>query len=382
MKKRLVSITLIILLLASFSLETIAVEELDVKGKSALIMDANTGQVIYELNKDERLPPASIAKIMTILLGLEAVKSGKISLSDEVLVSEHASSMGGTQVYLDIGEVQIVEELFKAIAIRSANDAAVALAEYIAGSEAAFVKMMNKRAKELGMNNTHFKNANGLPNEEHYVSAYDVALMSKEILKYDIAKEWLTTYMYDMKVGKKKDKIQTLVNTNKLIKQYQNVTGVKTGSTNEAGYCLSASAKRGNLELIGVIMGADTSKDRFNEAKRMLDFGFANYDSLMIGEKGDIIDSIKVEKGHVSTIDAILKEDSFVLVSKGQEGNVHKEVLLEESIKAPLEAGEEIGSMIISLNGKEIDRIKLVAKNSVKKASFLDMLKRSLILFS
>lgn len=382
MKKRLVSITLIILLLASFSLETIAVEELDVKGKSALIMDANTGQVIYELNKDERLPPASIAKIMTILLGLEAVKSGKISLSDEVLVSEYASSMGGTQVYLDMGEVQIVEELFKAIAIRSANDAAVALAEYIAGSEAAFVKMMNKRAKELGMNNTHFKNANGLPNEEHYVSAYDVALMSKEILKYDIAKEWLTTYMYDMKVGKKKDKIQTLVNTNKLIKQYQNVTGVKTGSTNEAGYCLSASAKRGNLELIGVIMGADTSKDRFNEAKRMLDFGFANYDSLMIGEKGDIIDSIKVEKGHVSTIDAILKEDSFVLVSKGQEGNVHKEVLLEESIKAPLEAGEEIGSMIISLNGKEIDRIKLVAKNSVKKASFLDMLKRSLILFS
>ncbi len=381
MKKRLVSITLIILLLASFSLETIAVEELDVKGKSALIMDANTGQVIYELNKDERLPPASIAKIMTILLGLEAVKSGKISLSDEVLVSEYASSMGGTQVYLDMGEVQIVEELFKAIAIRSANDAAVALAEYIAGSEAAFVKMMNKRAKELGMNNTHFKNANGLPNEEHYVSAYDVALMSKEILKYDIAKEWLTTYMYDMKVGKKKDKIQTLVNTNKLIKQYQNVTGVKTGSTNEAGYCLSASAKRGNLELIGVIMGADTSKDRFNEAKRMLDFGFANYDSLMIGEKGDIIDSIKVEKGHVSTIDAILKEDSFVLVSKGQEGNVHKEVLLEESIKAPLEAGEEIGSMIISLNGKEIDRIKLVAKDSVKKASFLDMLKRSLILF-
>lgn len=381
MKKRLVSITLIILLLASFSLETIAVEELDVKGKSALIMDANTGQVIYELNKDERLPPASIAKIMTILLGLEAVKSRKISLSDEVLVSEYASSMGGTQVYLDIGEVQIVEELFKAIAIRSANDAAVALAEYIAGSEAAFVKMMNKRAKELGMNNTHFKNANGLPNEEHYVSAYDVALMSKEILKYDIAKEWLTTYMYDMKVGKKKDKIQTLVNTNKLIKQYQNVTGVKTGSTNEAGYCLSASAKRGNLELIGVIMGADTSKDRFNEAKRMLDFGFANYDSLMIGKKGDIIDSIKVEKGHVSTIDAILKEDSFVLVSKGQEGNVHKEVLLEESIKAPLKAGKEIGSMIISLNGKEIDRIKLVAKNNVKKASFLDMLKRSLILF-
>lgn len=381
MKKRLVSITLIILLLASFSLETIAVEELDVKGKSALIMDANTGQVIYELNKDERLPPASIAKIMTILLGLEAVKSGKISLSDEVLVSEHASSMGGTQVYLDIGEVQIVEELFKAIAIRSANDAAVALAEYIAGSEAAFVKMMNKRAKELGMNNTHFKNANGLPNEEHYVSAYDVALMSKEILKYDIAKEWLTTYMYDMKVGKKKDKIQTLVNTNKLIKQYQNVTGVKTGSTNEAGYCLSASAKRGNLELIGVIMGADTSKDRFNEAKRMLDFGFANYDSLMIGKKGDIIDSIKVEKGHISTIDAILKEDSFVLVSKGQEGNIHKEVLLEESIKAPLKAGKEIGSMIISLNGKEINRIKLVAKNSVKKASFLDMLKRSLNLF-
>lgn len=367
-----------ILLLTSFSLKTIAIEDLDIKGKSALLMDANTGEIIYELNKNEGMPPASIAKIMTMLLGLEAVQSGKISLNDEALISEHASSMGGTQVYLEAGEIQVVEELFKAIAIRSANDAAVALGEYIAGSEKLFVSMMNKRAKELGMNNTHFENASGLPNEHHYVSAYDVALMSRELLKHDIAREWMTTYIYDMKVGKKKNDIQTMVNTNKLIKQYQNITGIKTGSTNEAGHCLSASAKRGNLELIAVIMAANTSKDRFDEAKRMLDYGFANYDSLMIGKKGDIIDSLRVEKGKVLKIDVVLEEDGFVLLSKGQESNVNKEIVLAESIQAPLTKGEEVGNMIISLNGKEIHRIKLVARNSVKKANFLDMLKRSL----
>lgn len=378
MKKKLLSIILMILFLTSFSFETMAVEELNIKGKSALLMDANTGEIIYEMNKDEGLPPASITKVMTMLLGLEAVKSGKISLDDEVLISNHASSMGGTQVYLEAGEIQVAEELFKAIAIRSANDAAVALGEHIAGSEDLFVAMMNKRAKEVGMENTYFKNASGLPNEEHYVSAYDVALMSRELLKHDIAKEWMTTYIYDMKVGKNKDDIQTMVNTNKLIKQYKDVTGIKTGSTNEAGFCLSASAKRGNLELIAVIMGADTSKNRFDEAKRMLDYGFANYDSLIIGKKEDVLGSVKVEKGKVSKINAILEEDSFILLSKGEESNIDKEIILPESIEAPLEAGEEIGTMIITLNGKEIHRIKLVSKYSIEKASFVDILKRSL----
>lgn len=378
MKKKLLSIILMILFLTSFSFETMAVEELNIKGKSALLMDANTGEIIYEMNKDEGLPPASITKVMTMLLGLEAVKSGKISLDDEVLISNHASSMGGTQVYLEAGEIQVAEELFKAIAIRSANDAAVALGEHIAGSEDLFVAMMNKRAKEVGMENTYFKNASGLPNEEHYVSAYDVALMSRELLKHDIAKEWMTTYIYDMKVGKNKDDIQTMVNTNKLIKQYKDVTGIKTGSTNEAGFCLSASAKRGNLELIAVIMGADTSKNRFDEAKRMLDYGFANYDSLIIGKKEDVLGSVKVEKGKVSKINAILEEDSFILLSKGEESNIDKEIILPESIEAPLEAGEEIGTMIITLNGNEIHRIKLVSKYSIEKASFVDILKRSL----
>lgn len=377
MKKRLVSIILMILFLTSFSLKPIAIEELDIKGKSALLMDANTGEIIYELNKDEGLPPASIAKIMTMLLGLEAIETGKISLADEVLISEYASSMGGTQVYLETGEIQPVEELFKAIAIRSANDAAVALGEYVAGSEELFANMMNKRAKELGMNNTKFNNASGLPNKEHHVSAYDVALMSRELLKHDLVRDWLTTYIYDMKVGKKKDEIQTMVNTNKLIKQYQNITGVKTGSTNEAGHCLSASAKRGNLELIAVVMGANTSKERFDEAKRMLDYGFANYDSLMVGKKNDLIDSVTIEKGKVLNVDAVLENDSYVLLSKGQGSNIDKKIVLPEAVKAPLAKGQEIGNMIISLNGKEIHRIKLVAKDSVERANFLDMLKRS-----
>ena len=378
MKKRLVSIILMILFLTSFSLNPIAIEELDMKGKSALLMDANTGEIIYELNKDEGLPPASIAKVMTMLLGLEAIEAGKISLADEVLISEYASSMGGTQVYLETGEIQPVEELFKAIAIRSANDAAVALGEYVAGSEELFVNMMNKRAKELGMNNTKFKNASGLPNKEHHVSAYDVALMSRELLKHDVVRDWLTTYIYDMKVGKKKDQIQTMVNTNKLIKQYQNITGVKTGSTNEAGHCLSASAKRGNLELIAVVMGANTSKERFDEAKKMLDYGFANYDSFIVGKKDDVIGYVTIEKGKVLNVDAVLENDSYVLLPKGQDSNIDKKIVLPEGAKAPLAKGEEIGNMIITLNGKEIHRIKLVAKDSVDRANFLDMLKRNL----
>ncbi len=378
MKKRLVSIILMILFLTSFSLNPIAIEELDIKGKSALLMDANTGEIIYELNKDEGLPPASIAKVMTMLLGLEAIEAGKISLADEVLISEYASSMGGTQVYLETGEIQPVEELFKAIAIRSANDAAVALGEYVAGSEELFVNMMNKRAKELGMNNTKFKNASGLPNKEHHVSAYDVALMSRELLKHDVVRDWLTTYIYDMKVGKKKDQIQTMVNTNKLIKQYQNITGVKTGSTNEAGHCLSASAKRGNLELIAVVMGANTSKERFDEAKKMLDYGFANYDSFIVGKKDDVIGYVTIEKGKVLNVDAVLENDSYVLLPKGQDSNIDKKIVLPEGAKAPLAKGEEIGNMIITLNGKEIHRIKLVAKDSVDRANFLDMLKRNL----
>lgn len=378
MNKRLGSLILSLLIVFSLSFNVFADEDLNINSKSAVLMDAGTGEIIYELNKDEMLPPASITKIMTVLLGVEAIKSGKISLEDEVTISSHASSMGGSQVYLDAGETQKVEELFKAILIRSANDAAVAIGEHIAGSEEIFVRMMNERAQELGMKNTKFKNSSGLPDTEQYSSSHDVAIMSKEILKYDLLDEWLTTYIYDMKVGKNKDKIQTLVNTNKLIKQYEGITGIKTGSTNEAGFCISASAKRGNLELIAVIMGSDSSKERFNEAMRLLDFGFANYDSFMIGEKDEVFGSIYIQKGNINTLDAILDRSSFVLLPKENKDKIDKKVILYENLEAPIMKGDVIGEIIISINGEKTHKVDLVAKDDVEKASLFKLMKNTI----
>jgi len=377
LKRKLAPIILILLIFTN-SLGVYANADLKVDAKAAILMEVNTGEIIYKLNEHERLAPASITKIMTMLLGVEALNSGRISLNDKVIISNHASRMGGSQVYLEAGETQTVEDLFRAIAIRSANDASVALAEHIAGSEEIFVKMMNEKAKELGMENTHFANASGLPNENHYVSAYDVAIMSKELLKYPIVNEWLTTYMYDLKVGRNKNSIQTMVNTNRLVKEYEGTTGIKTGSTNEAGFCISASAKRGDLELIAVVLGSKTSQIRFDEAKRMLDYGFANFESINIGKKGDIVATLPVEKGKLYEVDIMLERDSFVLLPKGESGNIEKDVVLPDIIKSPMSAGDVVGELIIRLNGKEIDRVNLVIKSEVEKANLLNILNRTI----
>lgn len=377
LKRKLAPIILILLIFTNF-LGVYANADLKVDAKAAILMEVNTGEIIYKLNEHERLAPASITKIMTMLLGVEALNSGRISLNDKVIISNHASRMGGSQVYLEAGETQTVEDLFRAIAIRSANDASVALAEHIAGSEEIFVKMMNEKAKELGMENTHFANASGLPNENHYVSAYDVAIMSKELLKYPIVNEWLTTYMYDLKVGRNKNSVQTMVNTNRLVKEYEGTTGIKTGSTNEAGFCISASAKRGDLELIAVVLGSKTSQIRFDEAKRMLDYGFANFESINIGKKGDIVATLPVEKGKLYEVDIMLERDSFVLLPKGESGNIEKDVVLPDIIKSPMSAGDVVGELIIRLNGKEIDRVNLVIKSEVEKANLLNILNRTI----
>lgn len=360
------------------SLGVYAAEDLKINGKSALLMDVNTGEIIYKLNENDRLAPASITKIMTLLLGMEALESGRIKLTDKVMISEHASKVGESTVFLEAGEIQTVENLFRAIALRSANDASVSLAEHISGSEDIFVKKMNEKAKDLGMKNTQFFNASGLPNGNHYTSAYDVALMSKELLKHEKVQEWLTTYMADMEVGKSKPSTQVMVNTNRLIKEYEGATGIKTGSTNEAGFCLSGSAKRGNLQLIAVIMGADNSKIRFDETKRMLDYGFANYDSITIGKKGDIIATLPVAKGKLQEVDLMLSRDSYILLPKGEKGNFDKEINLPELINAPILSGDEVGTLVISLNGKEVDKIKLVSKSDIEKANIINMLNRTI----
>lgn len=373
MNKRIICITLILILSFIIPTETFAEDHLNINAKSAILMDYNTKEVLYEKNPNEKLYPASLTKIMTLLLGMEALESGKISLTDEVRISAHAASMGGSQLWLEEGETQTVENLFKAITIRSANDASVALAEHIAGSEEIFVKMMNEKAKELGMNNTNFMNSSGLHHENHYTTAYDVALMSAELLKYDKIHEWLTVYMDEMLVGKQKDKVQSLVNTNRLIKEYEGTTGIKTGSTSQAGYCLSASAKKGNLHLIAVVMGSETSKIRFEESMRLLDYGFANYDSVTIGRKGEVIDKVLIQKGDNQYLEVVLEKDSYLLLPKGQSKDITKEILLPEYVNTPIKKGDVIGELVIKIDGKDVDRVKLVAKNDVARATIKDM---------
>lgn len=375
MKIKLTSIILIIVIL---SISTVAYGEIEIEADSALLMDYKSGEIIYAKDKDKELVPASITKIMTLLITMEALNNNKIKLTDEVIISEYASSMGGTQLYLDAGEKQTVENLIKAVSIRSANDAAVALGEYISGSNEGFIKLMNDKAKELEMENTHFSNSTGLPKENHYTTAYDIAIMSRELLRYTDIIDYLSTYMEDINVGKEKKSTQTMVNTNKLIKEYNGITGIKTGFTNEAKHCISASAKRDNLHLISVIMGAETSELRFNEAKRLLDYGFSNYESIMIGNEGDIISIIPVEKGKTNNVEIVMEDNSYILLPKGKESNIEKDIQIPTHIDAPIDQEKIIGQMNILIDDKKVDEVNLIARNNIKKASFIDLLNKSI----
>lgn len=374
LKKRLVSIILIIVL----SFTSIGVYgDIDISAKASLLMDFSSGDIIYAMNEHEKLAPASITKIMTLLLCMEALETEKIKLDDKVFISDHASKMVGTKVYLDAGETQTVENLIKAISVRSANDGAVALAEHIAGSEEAFVKLMNKRSRELGMKNTNFSNASGLPAENHYTTAYDIAIMSRELLKHEKIKGYLSVYMEDLTVGKSKKSVQTMVNTNRLIKEYDGANGIKTGFTNEAKHCISASAKRGSLQLIAVVMGVENSKLRFTEAKRLLDYGFANYESITLGKKGDIVGSIPIEKGKKENLEIILDRDSCILLPKGRKSEIDKKLNYPEFLIAPIVQGSIVGELIIRVDGKEVDKIDLIAKTTIEKSNLGNILKKT-----
>lgn len=378
MKKKIVSFILIFMMIIS---PVMSYGEVELTSKAAILMDYSTGNIIYSLNEHERLIPASITKIMTLLLTMEALDSGRIKLSDKVVISEYAASMGGTQIYLEPGETQTIEDLIRATTIRSANDAAVALAEAISGSNETFVKLMNDRAKSLGMENTHFMNASGLPIDDHYTSAYDVALMSRELLKYDYLSKHFLSYIEDIKVGRNKNDTQTMVNTNKLIRDYEGTTGIKTGSIDAAGYCVSASAKRGDLHLIAVILGAQTSNVRFNEAKKLLDFGFANYDSVNLGKKGDIIATLPVEKSDLLKVELVLERDVYALINKDKRGEVKKEAILPDTINSPIVKGDRLGELLITIEEMEVDRVPLVAKYDVNEANLLLLFKRTISSF-
>lgn len=336
--------------------------DLGLNAKSAILMEESTGNILYESNPDERLPIASVTKVMTMLLIMEAVDSGKISLDDMVTVSGNAMSYGGSTMFLETGEQLTVNDMLKGIAVASANDGCVAMAEHLAGSESAFVDMMNEKAKELGMENTHFMNTNGLDEDDHYSSARDVAIMSRELMKHETIFNYTSIWMDTLRGGKFQ-----LANTNKLIRFYDGANGLKTGSTSKALCCLSAAAKRNDMQLIAVVLGAPTSAERFASAKSLLDYGFANYAVNTQITAGDEVQKIAVEKGVDKEVDVVAGDSCSTLVKKGQEDNITKEIKIDETITAPIEAGQKIGTMTISRDGEVIADIDLNASSAVEK---------------
>ncbi len=342
--------------------------ELNVAGKSALLMDAATGKVLYENNAHEKLAPASVTKVMTMLLIMEAIDSGKIGWDDTVTASEAAAQKGGSQIYLKVGESMSVTDMVKSIAVSSANDCACAMAEHISGSESAFVEKMNQRAKELGMNDTHFVNCTGLDDDaaakEHRTSAYDIALMSRELLvNHPDIKKFTTIWMDTVRNG-----TFGLSNTNKLVRFYNGATGLKTGFTSGAGYCLSASAQRDGMELIAVVMGAETSQDRFAACKSMLDYGFANFALVQPQLTGAL--TVPVTLGREAEVTAVPGEQAQLLIDKGQRDQVVTDVALDESVTAPVSRGQRIGTLTLKAGEQILRQVPLVAENAVERLTF------------
>ena len=349
--------------------------QISISSKSAILMDVASGQILYEKNAHDKLPPASVTKVMTMLLICEALDSGKITLDDNVQISVNAASMGGSQIFLEPGEVQKVDTLLKGIAVASANDGCVAMAEYIGGSVESFVEMMNAKAKELNMKDTHFVNTNGLPVDNHYTSAHDIALMSRELLKHDVINKYLTTWMDKVVVGKKQATVG-LANTNKLIKHYQGATGVKTGFTQQAKFCLSASAKRGDTHLVAVTLGAETSPERFKDATSLLNFGFANYESVKLCSKDDNIATLTVDKAEDQKINLVAKEDLSVLIKKGGKRDFTRKIKVNQNPIIPIKKGTNLGYVEIYQGKTLVGKVDLVNTKDIQKASYLKMLQR------
>lgn len=337
-------------------------QTLDIKAKSAMLMEPYTGEILYEMNADEALAPASITKIMSLLLVMEAIDRGDMKLDDVITASEHAAGMGGSQIWLEPGESMTVDDLLKAAVVASANDATVALAEAIAGSEEGFVAMMNAKAEKLGMTKTHFVNCTGLDAEGHLTSAHDVAIMSSELIKHELIKNYSTIWMDTLRDGKNE-----LVNTNKLVRFYNGTTGLKTGTTSSAGYCLAATARRNSMELVAVIMSGDTTADRFNGAKKLLDYGFSNYIFDIINPELEKDLSVPVTDGTEKSVAVKQGECLKLLLKKSDSGEISQQLKLKESVTAPIKKGDAVGSVEISVKGEPVGEVELVAAHSIDK---------------
>lgn len=338
---------------------------------AACLIEQNSGLIIYDYNMHEKLRPASVTKIMSLLLIMEALDSGKIQLTDKIPCTEDAAKMGGSQIWLDVRETLTVEEMLKAICVVSANDCVVAMADYLEGSQDAFVKKMNQKAQELGMNDTTFKNCHGIDEDGHLTSAYDIAIMSRELLmNHPSITKYTTIWMDSLRDGK-----SSLVNTNKLVRNYNGCTGLKTGSTSIALYNLSASATRNNISLIAVVLKAPTPAIRFSNAQKLLDYGFSNYSVTSFGKKGDVIKSVTIKKGTLSSVDAVLENDADILKSNGNNSDITQEIKLSDTLNAPILDGQKIGEVEFSMDGSVILTVNLVSNKTVSKLNFSSILK-------
>ena len=336
--------------------------KLDIKAKSAILMEPYTNKILYEQNADEKLAPASITKVMPLLLVMEAIKRGDIALETVVYASEHACSMGGSQIWLEPGEGMTVDELLKATVIASANDACVALGELIAGSEEGFVALMNKRAKELGMNNTHFVNCTGLDADEHYTTAHDVAVMSAELIKFSLIKKYSTVWMDSLRNGESE-----LVNTNKLVRFYKGTTGLKTGTTSKAKYCLSATAERDGMELVAVVLAGESSDDRFSGAKKLLDYGFANYSFSELGGELEEGLNVDVKKGVIKNVKVKCDEKFHILLPKTAKEEVTRKIEWNDDIEAPIKKNDVLGYVNVYIGENQVGRLPINACEEVRR---------------
>lgn len=357
----------------------IAQAEFKFVSAAQILMEASTGQVIYENNSDEKHLPASVTKVMTLLLTMEAIDSGKISYEDKVVCSEHASSMGGSQIWFKVGEELTMEEALKCICVVSANDVSIAVAEMIGGNEENFVKMMNDKARELGMNNTNFMNAHGIDEENHYTTARDIAIMSRELItKHPDILKYTSIWMDTIRGG-----TFDLSNTNKLIRYYEGANGLKTGSTSQALFNVSATATKNNMTLIAVIIKAPTSDIRNEEAKQLLNFGFTNYEVQEISKEGDLVKTQKVNKYLSGEVEFILKEGVSLLNEKGKKEEILEDIQIESKLQAPLNKNEKVGEIIYTNKQSEIiKKVDLISKNNIQKSNLWDYILQSLKTYS
>ncbi|KMT21368.1 D-alanyl-D-alanine carboxypeptidase family protein [Clostridium cylindrosporum] len=343
---------------------------------SAILMEPNSGKVIYEHNANEKFSPASVTKVMTMLLTMEGAHKGKFKLSDKVTISEKAMSMGGSTMFLEVGEVRTVEDLLKGIAVESANDAAVALAEFIGGTEDEFASMMNKKAKELGMKNSNFVNSYGFYNKDHYTTAYDIALMSRELLSYPKILDYTKIWMETITEGRKEP--FTLTNRNKMIRHYNGCDGLKTGYIKEAMFCISATAKRGDTRMLSVIMGAPSWKERNAQAGQLLDYGFSKFSSQKIVNKGDVVKEVKIPRGKPESVKVVAKNDLVAVMEKGNKSKIEKVIEIDQNLKLPLKKGDKIGKVTATSGSEKYGSVDLILDCNIEKTGYFDTLKGSL----